>query len=141
MSFLALGFVRSFVSWQAMSGDGKKSEVVSAFAPELAVMMLDPLAHLNWGVIRDVGLIDEPLEATVEAIKIALQDGTVKKQKRTGRARHVATKKKRVVVCLEPRPEISLRSRAAVAAKRRVSLRSRVDVAAAVENLADQSQN
>ena len=133
MSFLSLGFV-PFVSWQAMSGDDKNSEVVSTFAPELALSMLDPLRYLTWDVIKGVGLLDKPLVATVQSIKIALQDTTVKKQKRAGRASRVATKKKRVVVCLKPRPEISLRTRAAVAAKRHVSLRSRADVAAAVEN-------
>ena len=80
-----------------MSGDDKNSEVVSTFAPELALSMLDHLQLITWDVIMEVGLLNEPLEMTVQAIEIARQLMPVKKQKRTGRARRVATKKKGVV--------------------------------------------
>ena len=110
-------------------------DAVGAQAPELTLQLLDPLRYLTKEVIDAVGLMDQPVEEMVQAVKMARKDATVDKPKRTTRA-----EMKRVVVHLKPRRTVSLRSRAAVNTKRSIFLRSRADVAAAVVKPADQRQ-
>ena len=93
-----------------------KSET-SALASQ-GTALVDPLAHLNKEIVDELELMDRPLDDTAGVIRLALS---------VNREFRMKLDRRRVPVCLKPRP-VDRRRRIAVCLKPRPSDRSRVAV-------------
>ena len=81
-------------------------------------LLADPLAHLNKGIVDGLELMDRPLEDMIEVIRLA---------RSVNREFRMIVDRRRVPVCLKPRP-VDRRRRIAVCLKPRPSDRNRVVV-------------
>ena len=95
------------------SGNSETSDLTSQ-----GTALADPLAHLNKGIVDGLGLMDRPLEDMIEVIRLA---------RSVNREFRMIVDRKRVPVCLKPRP-VDRRGRIAVCLKPRPSDRNRVAV-------------